>query len=90
MAENPRDGSRKKNLRTRDGRHGPLDGLAGCCVSPGRGGHGRRRPASSRPRERRCSIRWAVVLNDRGRLAAQLQGMPATAATLNGKPSLKR
>jgi hypothetical protein len=36
------------------------------------------------------SLRWAVVLNDRGRLAAQLQGMPATAATLNGKPSLKR
>jgi len=37
-----------------------------------------------------ASLRWAVVLNDRGRLAAQLQGMPATAATLNGKPSLKR
>jgi hypothetical protein len=37
-----------------------------------------------------ASLRWAVVLNDRGRLAAQLQGMPATAASLNGKPSLKR
>jgi hypothetical protein len=37
-----------------------------------------------------AAIRWAVVLNDRGRLAAQLQGMPATAATLNRRPALKR
>jgi hypothetical protein len=36
------------------------------------------------------SIRWAVMLNDCARLSIQLQGLPATAATLCGKPSLKR
>jgi hypothetical protein len=37
-----------------------------------------------------AAIRWAVVLGDSGRLLVQLQGLPATAAVLNGKPSLKR
>jgi hypothetical protein len=37
-----------------------------------------------------AALRWAVVLNERGRLAAQLQGLPASAAALNGKPSYKR
>ena len=37
-----------------------------------------------------AAIHWAVVLGDSGRLLVQLQGLPATAAVLNGKPSLKR
>ena len=37
-----------------------------------------------------AAVRWAVVLDDGGRLAVQLQGLPASAAMLNGKPSLKR
>ncbi len=37
-----------------------------------------------------AEVKWAVVLNDGGRLAIQLQGLPASAAMLNGKPSLKR
>ncbi len=37
-----------------------------------------------------AAVRWAVVLDDGGRLAIQLQGLPASAAMLNGKPSLKR
>jgi hypothetical protein len=37
-----------------------------------------------------AAIRWAIVLNDGGRLAIQLQGLPASASVLNGKPSLKR
>jgi hypothetical protein len=37
-----------------------------------------------------AAIRWAVVLGDSGRLRVQLQGLPASAAVLNGKPSLKR
>jgi hypothetical protein len=37
-----------------------------------------------------AALRWAVVLNERGRLAAQLHGLPASAAALNGKPSYKR
>ncbi len=37
-----------------------------------------------------AALRWAVTLNERGRLAAQLQGLPASAAALNGKPSYKR
>jgi len=36
------------------------------------------------------SIRWGVVLDDSSRLAVQLQGLPAPASILNGKPSLKR
>ena len=37
-----------------------------------------------------AALRWAVTLNERGRLAAQLQGLPASAAALDGKPSYKR
>ncbi len=37
-----------------------------------------------------ASIRWAVVLDDAAHLAIQLQGLPAGAAVLMGKPSLKR
>jgi hypothetical protein len=37
-----------------------------------------------------ASVRWAIVLNDRGRLATQLQALPSSAAVLNGRPSLKR
>jgi hypothetical protein len=37
-----------------------------------------------------AAVRWAVVLDDGGWLAVQLQGLPASAAMLNGKPSLKR
>ncbi len=37
-----------------------------------------------------AAVRWAVVLKDGGRLAIQLQGLPALVAMLNGKPSLKR
>jgi hypothetical protein len=36
------------------------------------------------------SVRWAVVLDDSAKLAVMLQGLPATAGLLNGKPSLKR
>ncbi len=35
-------------------------------------------------------VRWAVVLDDSAKLMVQLQGLPSTAAALNGKPSLKR
>jgi hypothetical protein len=38
----------------------------------------------------RAALRWAVTLSERGRLAAQLQGLPASAAALNGKPSYQR
>lgn len=37
-----------------------------------------------------AAVRWSVVLNDRARLALQLQGLPAHAASLNNKPSYKR
>ena len=37
-----------------------------------------------------AALRWAVALNDRGRLVVQIQGLPASAASLNGKPSLRR
>jgi hypothetical protein len=37
-----------------------------------------------------AALRWAVALNDRGRLVVQIQGLPASAAALNGKPSLRR
>lgn len=37
-----------------------------------------------------ASVRWAVVLDDAARLAVQLQGLPASASVLNGRPSLKR
>jgi hypothetical protein len=37
-----------------------------------------------------AAIRWAVALGDDERLVLQLQGLPATAALLNGKPSFKR
>ncbi len=37
-----------------------------------------------------AALRWAVVLGDCGFLVVQLQGLPGVAATLNGKPSLKR
>jgi hypothetical protein len=37
-----------------------------------------------------AAIRWAVALGDDDRLVLQLQGLPATAALLNGKPSFKR
>ena len=37
-----------------------------------------------------ASFRWAVVLTDSAKLGLQLQGMPASASTLMGKPSLKR
>jgi hypothetical protein len=37
-----------------------------------------------------AAVRWAIVLNEGGRLAIQLQGLPASAAMLKGKPSLKR
>jgi hypothetical protein len=36
------------------------------------------------------AIRWAVALGDDEKLVLQLQGLPATAALLNGKPSFKR
>jgi hypothetical protein len=36
------------------------------------------------------AIRWAVVLNDCEKMALQLQGLPAAANVLNGKPSLRR
>jgi hypothetical protein len=34
-----------------------------------------------------ASVRWAVVLIDRGKLATQLQALPSSAAVLNGKPN---
>ncbi len=37
-----------------------------------------------------AAVRWAVVLDDSAKLMVQLQGLPSTAAALNGKPSLKR
>jgi hypothetical protein len=37
-----------------------------------------------------AAVRWAVVLGDSGLLVVQLQGLPGPAATLNGKPALKR
>jgi hypothetical protein len=37
-----------------------------------------------------AAIRWAVALGDDERLVFQLQGLPAMAALLNGKPSFKR
>jgi hypothetical protein len=37
-----------------------------------------------------AAVRWAVALGDDERLVLQLQGLPATAALLNGKPSYKR
>jgi hypothetical protein len=37
-----------------------------------------------------AAARWAVVLADNEKLALQLQGLPAAAAVLNGKPSFKR
>jgi len=37
-----------------------------------------------------AALRWAVVLSDSARLCVQLQGLPATANSLNGKPALKR
>jgi len=37
-----------------------------------------------------ASARWAVVLGDNEKLTLQLQGLPAAAAVLNGKPSFKR
>jgi hypothetical protein len=36
------------------------------------------------------AVRWGLVLDDSARLALQLQGLPASAAVLNGKPALKR
>ena len=36
------------------------------------------------------STRWALVLDDSARLAIQLQGLPASAAVLNGRPALKK
>ena len=36
------------------------------------------------------AMRWAITLSDSARLELQLQGLPATAAMLMGKPSLKR
>jgi len=36
------------------------------------------------------AIRWCIVLNDSERLSLQLQGLPSSASTLMGKPSLKR
>ncbi len=37
-----------------------------------------------------ASARWAVILGDNEKLTLQLQGLPAAAAVLNGKPSFKR
>jgi hypothetical protein len=37
-----------------------------------------------------AAMRWAVALNNRDRLVVQIQGLPASAASLNGKPSLRR
>ena len=37
-----------------------------------------------------ASVRWALVINDADCLAVQLQSLPASAATLNGKPALKK
>lgn len=37
-----------------------------------------------------AAMRWAVMLADSGKLVLHLQGLPASAAVLNGKPSLKR
>jgi hypothetical protein len=37
-----------------------------------------------------AAVRWAVVLDDSAKLMVQLQGLPSTAAALNGKPYLKR
>jgi len=36
------------------------------------------------------AVRWGLILDDSARLAMQLQGLPASAAILNGKPALKR
>jgi len=36
------------------------------------------------------AVRWAVVINDCEKMALQLQGLPAAANVLNGKPSLRR
>jgi hypothetical protein len=36
------------------------------------------------------AARWATVLGDNEKLCLQLQGLPAAAAVLNGKPSFKR
>jgi hypothetical protein len=36
------------------------------------------------------AMRWAIALTDSARMCLQLQGLPASASTLNGKPSLKR
>jgi hypothetical protein len=36
------------------------------------------------------AIRWAIILNDASKLALMLQGLPATASQLMGKPSMKR
>jgi hypothetical protein len=46
----------------------------------------------SEPSDRgeQAAIRWAVALNYHGRLVVQIQGLPASAASLNGKPSLRR
>lgn len=37
-----------------------------------------------------ASVRWAVILDDVSRLALQLQGLPAAASVLNGRPTMKR
>jgi len=37
-----------------------------------------------------AAVRWALVLNDQARLCLNLQCLPASAAQLNSKPSLKR
>jgi hypothetical protein len=36
-----------------------------------------------------AAVRWAIVLGDNARLRIQLQGLPGSAASLEGKPSLK-
>jgi hypothetical protein len=36
------------------------------------------------------AVRWGLILDDSAKLAMQLQGLPASAAVLNGKPALKR
>jgi hypothetical protein len=37
-----------------------------------------------------AAIRWAITIGDDGNLRLQLQSLPASAPTLNGKPTLRK